>query len=467
MNYLILLGAMIALFYKAFYCGYVVDDVIMVDLFKTYRKDFKEGKIGLLFYSKMCLYGAGFFKNAKQEYAFTLTLHYINCCLIYSISGSLIASLLYLLNPINNQTALWMNGRRYAVTITAVLLAWKFKSFALPLFAFCAYVHIGGLVAPLLLLWTPYWGFVPIIGIIGAIIFKTNMLEKFIARQKEFKAGNENQNLNWRKGILYVKSVGYNFVNCIFPFKPAMYHNYLFYFSNTKEDNEECYKIGFDFFKGLAVLGFLLYMIVMQHNFWAFWFLLFISPWCNVYQITMNFSDRYCSLANVGAMILLAGLITHLPGQYQMPICAAFFVLYFLKYQPLFRAYTSVENFYLYHLNQQPDLVNPRYYLARHYLTHKDVYSAFATLKVGLKYRPFDFRMLLGMMEVLMQLGKIEPALKVMEVAEKNVPMLEVEDCKVFFDGLREQFKRDIENISYRNKMRNKNVHNHGNPITK
>lgn len=465
MNYLILLGAMIVYFYKTFYCGYVIDDVTMVNRFKGWSKELKEGKMTAWEYTKLCTYGAGAFKDPKQEYAFTLGIHYINCCLIYHMSGSLIGSLLYLSNPINNQTAIWLNGRRYALSILAVLLFWNWKILGIIAFPFCSWVSITGIAAPLLLSWTPYWYVIPIAGIIAFFVFKTRLIDVFKGRKSEFKEGNENQNLNWRKSILYVKSVGYNFVNCIFPSKPAMYHNFLFYFSNNEQDNEKGYALDVDFYKGVAVLAFLGYMMIAQHSFWAFWFLLFISPWCNIYQITMNASDRYCSLANVGAMLMMAGMINQIPSPYNTAIFVGFMVYYFCKYQPLFRAYMSVEKFYLYHLYIQPDLVNPRFYLARYYLENHDLYSAFSTIKTGLKYRPHDFRFLLCMMECLFQLGKIEPALKVMEVAQKNCPTLEIEDCKDFFDSLKERFKKEIDLINTQNKLRGKNVHNNGQPI--
>lgn len=472
MNYLILFGAMVGLFYKALYCGYVVDDLTMKGSLEGYKKSIKSGELKLFsnrFFNiiQTFCYGAGAFNTAKQEYVFTLTLHYINCCLIYHMSGSLMGALLYLVNPINNQTALWMNGRRYALTILNILLIWNWKWLGFILFPFCALIHVGGLFEPFLFMWTKYWPFIPIGLAVGYFIYKNNIHDRWIQRKSEFKKGNENQNITPKKLILYVKSVGYNFVNCILPLKPAMYHNFLFYFSNDAASTAEGYSLNFDFYKGLAVTSFLGYMIIAQHNFWAFWFLLFISGWCNLYQVTMNASDRYCSLANVGAMLLLAGVITHLPGQYQIPIFVGLITLYVIKYQPLFRAYTSVENFYLYHLNQQPDLVNPRYYLAKFYLDHNDIYSAFAIIKQGLKFRPYDFKFLLMMMEILFQLGKIEAGLQVMRVCEKCCPDLEKEDCKVFFDGLKEKFKRHIQEIAMRDNMRSRNVHNSGQPIRK
>lgn len=468
MIYLILFGAMIALFYKAMYCGYVVDDVQQEYTFKSkhgLKQLLREKKVSIWKYLLESCYGAGFFNNAQQEYVFTLVVHYINCCLIFHMSQSWMAAVLYLVNPVNNQTALWMNGRRYALTILAVLLTWNWHFLGVVLFPFCALIHISGIVAPLLLVNTPYWPLIPVFAVSGYFIFRKRLYKVFLTRRAEFKAGNENHNLNWRKGILYIKSVGYNFQNCIFPIKPAMYHDFLFHFSNSVEDNEAGYSFNWEFFKGLALTGGLIYMIAVQHNFWAFWFLLFISPWCNIYQVTMNASDRYCSLANVGAMLMLAGIIQSLPAPYNTSVFIGFTIFYVLKYQPLFRAYTTIENFYLYHLNQAPDLVIPRFYLCRYYLERKDIYSAFATIQQGRRYRPNNFMFLFSLMEILFQLGKVDSALKVMAVAEKYIPMCEVDDVKKFFADRREQFKKEINTIEDIRKKRSKNVHNNGRPL--
>lgn len=465
MNYLILFGALVGLFYKAFYCGYVVDDEARLYQMQGVKKEFKDKKMSTIHFLQEACYGGGLFRNAQQEYAFTLCLHYINCCLIYHMSGSFFGALLYLVNPINNQTALWMNGRRYALTILSVLLMWNWKWLGFILFPFCGLIHVGGLFEPMLFAFTPYWPFIPLGLLFGYFMYKKNLEGRWLQRKSEFKKGNENQNITPKKLILYIKSVGYFFTNCILPLKPAMYHNFIFYFSNDAESTAEGYSFNFEFYKGLAVLSFLGYMIVAQHSFWAFWFLLFISPWCNLYQVTMNASDRYCSLANVGAMLMLAGLVNQLPSQFSTPIFVGLITLYVIKYQPLFRAYTSVENFYLYHLNQQPDLVNPRYYLAKFYMDHKDIYSAFALIKKGLRYRPYDFKFLLTMMEIMFQLGQIESGLKVMYVCEKHVPDLEKADCVIFFDHLKDKYKRHIQEIAMRDEMRSRNVHNGGKPI--
>jgi len=443
--HIVIWTTLILFFERAMYCGYVVDDDVWCSVMRKHKKDYHDKKMPLYRLLKHSTYGAGIFKNAIQEHLFTVILHGAICSLIYHISGSLLAAMLYLLNPINNQTTLWLNGRRYALTVLFVLIAWGFPLTAPAMAVLCANVHISGVLFPVLFMWSPYW----ILSVFGSAIMAIFGLPGFLkiakSRKSQFKNGNENHKITCKKLILYVKTVGYQFVNCVFPNKPAMYHNFLFYFSQTEEGTKEGYSLNFDFWKGIAVCGALGYLIIFQHSFWAFWFLVFISPWCNLYQITMTASDRYCSLPNIGAMCLLAGWLIKLPDPIRTAAISAIAAFYAIKYRPLFFAYRNVINFYNYHINQQPDIINPRFFLSKIYIAKKDVFQAYSIIRQGMRYRPYDFKLLLGFIECLFTLGKPTSALRAMEVCEKHVPPLEVADTENLFAGIRKQYRKEYE----------------------
>jgi hypothetical protein len=437
MPYLILWAAMILMFERAMYCGYVVDDDGMFKSVNHLKKKFT------FEYMWTAMYGCGFFRNAKQEHLFTIILHGINCSLIYKITGSLLAALLYLFNPINNQTTLWLNGRRYAFSVLAVLLAWAFWPIAPFMAVFCGWLHVTGIMFPLLFLWTPFWWAVPFAGTVAWFFGFKKIRDHIKYRASAFNHGSEYQKITWKKLIIYVKTIGFQFLNCVFPNKPAMYHNFMYYYSQTEEGNKEAYSFNFDFWKGVAVLGFLAY----DHSFWSFWFVLFISQWCGIFTVTMLASDRYCSLPNVGAMMLLATYIGKIPAPYNTAVAAGFLVFYAVKYQPLFFAYRNVLNFHQYHLNIYPDGVNSRFFLSKIHIAMKDPYQAFGVIRQGMRYRPYDFKLLLGFIECLFILGKVKSALKAMDFTEKHVPYGEAEDTKNLFDGLRKQFRAEYNDL--------------------
>lgn len=424
------------MFERAMYCGLVVDDDVWHRRMFEQKKLLRERKIKLLGFIHDAVYGGGLFYLPKWDHLATIILHGINCSLIVHAFGLPVA-LLYLINPINNQTVLWLNGRRYALNVICVLLAWNFWWMAPVFLPLGLWIHITGAASPLLFLWTPYWPAIPLVGALSWFFGQKWIKARIKSRAEDFKPGNENQVIRWKKIILFVKTIGYQFVNCVLPNKPAMYHDFLYYFSSTKEGTETGYKLNGDFWKGIAVLLFL----ALDHSFFAFWFFIFIAQWCNVYQVTMNASDRYNCLAGIGAMALVVKYAAMLPfGNYVLVGLAVFYIV---KYQPLFMAYRNTENFHLYHIAQQPDIINPRFFLSKIYIARKDPYSAFSVIKQGMRYRPHDFKLMLGFIECMFEMGKPTAGLKAMEICEKYIPYHEEEDCKALFAGIRKQFAKE------------------------
>lgn len=440
-NYLILFIVMAAMFIRGLRCGYVVDDDYWMQKMAERKKLFKEGKFPLQKLIWFSCYGAGIFRNAVEEHLFNLTIHFINCCLIFKMSGSLLAAVLYMVNPVNNQTVLWLNGRRYAISILCVLLCWNFKWLAIVLYPFAMWIHVSAAGFPLLFLMDG-WGIgIPIILIGVAMFFSEGHLKTFAFRKSEFTAFNESQALHWRKGILYVKSIGYYFFHCLLPVRPAMYQEFLYYFSRYPDENKRGYSLNFDFWKGALVLTGLGYLLITQHNFWALWFLVFISQWSNIITVTMTAADRYCSLPSVGVMILASQYLTQIPEPFNWITATALITFYVMKYQPLFRAYGSVEDFHFYHMNLNPAGVESRSILATRYVAQGDPMSAYAVLKKGLKYRPKDFKLLIVMAQVMLIIGKVDKGLKILDIAQRNCPLGDEENCRVEFDNIREKFK--------------------------
>ena len=181
----------------------------------------------------------------------------------------------------------------------------------------------------------------------------------------------------------------------------------------------------------------------------------------------MNSADRYCSLANVGVMVILAGHIQMLPDPYSYIVGTAVAVFYVMKYVPLFRAYLNLEQFHKYHINLTPEAVSSRFFLSKEYIARKDVHSAFALIKEGLKYKPYDFKLLLCFIECMIYLGKIEQALKAMDYTEKYIPKGEEEDCKNLFEGIRRQHWKTYMRLQGKTPDGKNIIHNNGHPFRK
>lgn len=465
--YVIIWSVLVVMFWRVTHLGLVVDDDSWHSKMQFKKQKFFKDRKHPLRFLHDCFYGAGLFKDPRIDHLFTLFIHGVNCSLIYSISGSLIASLLYLINPINNQTVLWLNGRRYAVSLLGILLAWKFWAVAPMVAIVLTWFHVSGVAMPLLFLFTPFaWASGIVLMIAGYLGFER--LEGNIRnRRADYNPNNECQVLTWKKSILYVKSIGYYFTNIVLPLRPAMYHDFLFYFSSTDEGTKEGYSLNVDFWKGIAVIGLLAYLIIWQASFWAIWFVLFISQWCNIYQVTMTASDRYCSIPAVGVMVLVAEYSMKLPSPYNYIVLTSLATMYVLKYQPLFSAYRNVIDFHQYHININPELINPRFFLSKIFLAKKDPHSAYSVIRHGMRYRPYDFKLMLGFIECLFAIRKPKSALQAMEVCEKHIPFGEEQDTKNLFHGIRQQFKKEYNELHGMDINGNKVIHNNGMPIVK
>lgn len=455
------------LFERALYLGYVVDDREHFNYMQDLKKELKgktsfRFKLGFLYNS---LYGAGFFKNGFNEHLFTVILHGVNCSLIYNMSGSLLGAILYLINPVNNQTTLWLNGRRYAVSILGVLIAWNCWWTAPFIALFCTWFHVSAIAMPVLFLATPFWAFLPVLSAFGVFLNRNSIFDKMFARKKDFIDSNENQKITWKKLILYVKSIGFNLFHCIFPHKPSMYHDFLYGFGHTEEANKKGYALNFDFYKGLVACAIIGYTFTTEYAFWAFWFVVFISQWCNLYQVTMNSADRYCSLPNIGVMITLAGFISKLPSPYSHIVYTGFAVFYIMKYIPLFRAYIDLDTFHKYHIDLDPEAVSSRFFLSKIYVARKDAHSAFALIKEGLKYKPYDFKLLLMFIECMIHMGKIQQALRAMDYTEKYIPIGEEEDCKKLFESVRRANWKTYMRMQGKTPDGKNIIHNNGKPV--
>lgn len=445
MIYLGLFFLVVFFFDKAMYCGYNVDDINMRGSIRDMKKNaFSDGKITLqrvTSYIRSVLYGAGLFKNEKQEHLFTLIIHYVNCCLVYAISNSILVTSLWMLNPVNNQTTIWLNGRRYQLSLLCVLLSWKFNLLFLPAYSFAMLLHQSAFCLPLLMFYAgKHIYLLPIAFVCFFIFGYKDIKEKFKTRKEAFVKGSELHKITPKKLILVVKGLGFYFFHTLIPLKPRMYHEFLYYFSRYESSIKKGYSIwNLEFFQGVFVIGFISYEFFFQKNLWAFWWFIFQIQWTPAYPVTMMVADRYTTISSIGLMMILVKYILLLPMEFAIAIYACFMMLYFLKYQPLFVAYLSRENFFEYHINLQPDGVEARWHLAIRALQLKDPFTAFAILKKGLLYRPKDFKLLFLMSNALYVMGRIDKCYEYIAKAREVVPLGEEKD----FDEEVERLTKD------------------------
>lgn len=475
-------------FFRAQYLGIVVDDDRYVPYILRRKRLAADGKLkigGWIRFLHELTQGGGLFAYAqgkriftKYDHLFAVFIHGCNCSLIYSITGSLLPALLYLINPVNNQTTLWLNGRRYQLSLLLVLFCWKFSASIFLIYPILVWMHASGIGLTALFLMTDHWRVATIATSILALMFLNkksfkNIHGRIETRGRDFNKDangdlNENQKIRLKKVVLFIKTVGYQFWHCILPMQPKMFHdNFLEDYSLTPAGYREAYRANWEFWKGLLTLAGLIYLVCCG-NFWAYWFLVFIAQWCNIFTVVMTASDRYCTIANVGAMCLLAEFLMKLPEPFNYFGVCFFASLYILKYAPLFNCYKNHERYFLYHINMNPEAFKARVLLAKVYMANKDPYSAFALIRRGLGYNPYKFELLLSFVNILFAIGLYRQAFQAMEFCEEHAPASEKKDVEENFRKIREEELKDVYQQYLKEKKRTARVHhNFGRPVVK
>ena len=209
----------------------------------------------------------------------------------------------------------------------------------------------------------------------------------------------------------------------------------MYYFGRYEHAKNRGYQLSGDFFLGLTILLFFAYEM-SQGNYWAFWFVLFLSQWCGIVTVTQSMADRYCSLPMVGLMMILIKYVSLLPAEFQLAVYIAFTSTWIMKYSRMYRAYINLSQFYEYHMEIDPACIESRVYYSEKVST-EEPFKAMTLLNDGLKFNPYDFKLLIAMVLLNMQIGRYDQAEKFMQQAEKVIPLGEEKDIKLEFGKLR------------------------------
>jgi len=385
--------------------------------------------------------GTTFGTNLKVEHAFTLFLHTITCVLIYVAFGrstvSFEASILYSCNPINNQTAVWLNGRRYSINIIICLLIiispWLF-----PLYLFGLALQPSAFFVWILLKGIPLWIYA--LPVIGLLVFGKEIYIKIERRYQDMAKG-DRFHLPAKNAIVVVKTYGFYFFKMLIPGVCAMIYPTLFQWRNTKEGNENAYSLNLDFYKGtLAILLTMVSFYLIPNGSRLLFVFMFLSilQWCNVVPAFQVVADRYCSLPNVFMMFFLAYFLNAVFGRYA-PIPVVLICTYYcVGLSVVLRMYRNLIYFYNYHILYFPGNPSPRTDFITSLMSRGMFKEAEYLVYGGLRANQKDYSLLVFGAIMCLTSGKPREGLIFIENAEKN-----------FYLGREVEQKAEIEDLRY------------------
>lgn len=302
-----LIALNLACYWRTLKYGYVSDDVLVRSSSKPTGKFWQDlwGEIR----------GTCYF-NPRREHAISMIIHTINCILVYLAFGadtvSYWAAFLWCINPADNQCAIWLSGKAYAVSVTLILLGVWLKPF-IPLYFYIYHWGINAIMFPLVFInMKPHWLVLlfPLYFIVRRKILKDIKVVKGDVSTKRMKS------ITPEKFVLAVKTFSYYVATALFPIRLGMYHTFGYEYGLTKEDCERVTKLNAHFWLGLilctcyAVLMFLNWNNGLGMGLW--WWCVFISMWCNLVVIQQFIAERYIYAANIGLMYALSYAIWRL-----------------------------------------------------------------------------------------------------------------------------------------------------------
>lgn len=401
----------------------VVDDTTQYQLMLNGQKC-KIKEAGFIRWIKYKCYGFGgiFGVNTKNEktkrnsirydHALTIFLHTAICCLVYQVLGhnniSFWGAILYAVNPINHQTAIWSNGRRYALNIILVLvMLWLPKPFGLLAWVCTPVLHLTAVFAPLMMGWK-YVFAIPVAGLI-AWYWQWGDYKMRLSTQKT----QEMLKYAPQRIIPSVKLFGFYFIRSFLPGRVMMVYPHLYFWGLTKEGTEDAHRLNLSFFKGVTAIGLTITSLMFLHGQDRLYFIfavLSIVQWCGFLTVTQHSCDRYIATATPFMMYILSYFVFTYAGAMALPIILLFIGLYLSELNVVMRMYRNIIAFHEYENFFYPDNVVSRAAMVHGMMAEKQPLIAWHEIQTALRYHPYDMRINILAAEVCLVMADKERA---------------------------------------------------------
>lgn len=359
-------------------------------------------------------------KTEEFEHFLALLIHTAICISIYFAFGhnniAFVAALLYSVNPVNNQGTIWPGGRGYALPILSLTMSMWIPILSPVLLYFCSWFTIGFL-APLALIGSPQWYLILIMPFVWFLHSKKYVTA--IKLKSSFESFENDKKMDFNKITVFIKTYGFYFILCIFPFKITFYHNFLQSMGGNDIMRNRAHSFDRYFFAGLiGIIG----TIFLAFTHWGLFawsllaFLISIAPFCNVIRANQEIAERFASLPNVFLMFALAQIIS-----YNTAIVAAFLAFYATR-----TFYTIVMYKDEYWITEVAVMEDPKAWWAWHCRAMKrwdnQSYREALLLWVMAKMiSPKEFKVLLNIATVLRLLKNDKEADEYLRLAEENI----------------------------------------------
>lgn len=383
----------IVLYYNTIKFSAIVDDIKRYENYRIFDWSMPLRSMREALYG-----GATFGKNLAVDHAFTLALHTTACVLIYLAFGSnnisFWAAILYSCNPVNNQTSIWLNGRRYLINIIIVLLMIILGKYGGILYPLTGAFQVTAVFAPILLF--KYSPIYPLLSAVFILVLWRTIKKKVDNRLKDIKDV-ESTRFSLKNLIVIIKYYGEYLFRMPFPGICKMIYPTLYYWRQTEAGNKNAYSINIDFYKGtLAVVASVFLVLVSPDDIkpYAVFMILSTLQWSAIIPVTQDLADRYVSLPNVFMMFFVSYFAHQYLGLYTIPTLVGIASMYFVYTKIVMRMYRDIPHYWEYHRFYSPSIPSPRKYEINWLMKRGDFTKAWVLTREGLQYNENEFALL-------------------------------------------------------------------------
>lgn len=308
-------------------CGFVSDDHAVIETRKDiipegekhpkkenyWIKVFNDGVI--MYYLNRLMWKISGKQSAFGWHLLNYSLHLLNTYLLYLVAAKILgseialcAALIWAVNPMQNQVAVWCSGRPYGIATTLALLMmifWQKPFIVLPLYLLGIITSISVAFVPVILkvMHPNVWqGNLYLACLLLAIPWA---LWKFTRRFGKGALVLDRENYQFRIKRIFnlLRVYAYYLFVLVFPVKMGWYHEGGFRY-NEKWDR----------FNVWACIGGAIVFWLIGKGAFGVWFLLGMLPNMNIFATNSYLQDRYVYFGSMGLALIAA------PYLYQCPV---------------------------------------------------------------------------------------------------------------------------------------------------
>lgn len=333
-------------------------------------------------------------RSIKLDHAVTITIHSIISILIYFALGknniSFCAALLYSIHPINHQTSIWANGRRYAINILLVLIMLILpKPLGLLAWICTPFLHLTAVFAPLLMGWK-YAVAIPVAGAI-AWHWQYKDYKMRLATQKT----QEMLKYSLKRIVPSVKLYGFYLLRSVWPGRVMLVYPHLYFWGLNDKGTKDAHSLNLDFYKGVSAITItviVLYFLHGQERLYFTFAVLSIVQWCGFVSVTQHSCDRYTSCATPFMMYLTCFIAFNYLGIYALPAVVFLLGVYISELSIVKKMYRSIIEFHEHHNFFYRENIISRQAMIHGMMAERQPLKAWYEVQEALKHQPGDMR---------------------------------------------------------------------------